>query len=133
MPNMSKEDRYHFLREIYNALFDVDVNKPGKTKAIEAITLDGKWGDFVKKYKATCLRDSVSKKLIIPTLDVVIKLEDGREIELRCIVQNPNTPTNFGRLAKKGERIMWVIDRKARTFIGRIHTGQWHKAMLPKT
>lgn len=58
---------------------------------------------------------------------------DGKLIQIRCLEQNPNKTldgkrlTKYAILARRGVKIMWVIDRNG-SFLGRIQDGQWHPA-----
>ena len=42
------------------------------------------------------------------------------------IEQNPNKPTHFGRLAKEGTQIMWVVPPKS-TRWSKVVDGEWYE------
>ncbi len=46
---------------------------------------------------------------------------------LLFIEQNPKTATKWARLAKKGTKIMWVIDRKLNKYLFRVVNGKVKK------
>jgi len=121
---MTNQDKLNILLGIYNALF--------KSKAegtdIESVGLITNMGKFMGRW-------FVNRTL--RGFDIDINLGD-RIIELRCLEQNPNkTDDNgnlktFANLARKGHKIMWVINRKG-SWLGHMQDGIWTPANDPVT
>jgi hypothetical protein len=60
-------------------------------------------------------------------VDVDLNVGD-RIVQIRFIEQNPSKNSQYAEMAKRGDQIIWLIDRKAKenAFLGRIHNGKWH-------
>lgn len=89
-----------YLKSIYLALFSSKISR---------FTLKIRSGSKVKEYNL--------EKTKIKGLNAF------RLPGLLFIEQNPKKGTNWARLAKKGHKIMWVINTKSNKYLALIHNG----------
>lgn len=142
---MTNEEKHSLIRNMYRVLFAT------KAEGRDAITvrvqnryivngkplIDANGVRVGGEVHGTMFKDSSTGEKTIHGFD--IDLQDGNKIlQLRFIEQNPNKRYPDGNLkpmaiaARNGSKIMWVIDREAKTnnFLGRMQDGVWTKSNM---
>ena len=142
---MTNEEKHSLIRNMYRVLFAI------KAEGRDAVTvrvqnryivngkplIDANGVRVGGEVHGTMFKDSSTGEKTICGFD--IDLQDGNKIlQLRFIEQNPNKRNDAGQLkpmaiaARNGSKIMWVIDREAKTnnFLGRMQDGVWTKSNM---
>jgi hypothetical protein len=121
---MTNEQKMQLLRFIAGTIFQSKAQNTDITQ-IPLITNTGRWPG--RMFKGD-----------LRGFDFSLNLGD-RIINLRCLEQNPNKTDNFGNLkkyailARQGHKIMWVIDTKNNTFLGRLQDNVWYASFVTAT
>jgi len=106
---MTYEESMALLRTLWQVIFSTKTH--GMDISLYKIkTNTGEW-------PGRWFKDSSTGQQTLRGFDFTCNM-GNRIVEIRCIEQNPNKTDNFGNLkamanrARRGELIMWVIDRK---------------------
>jgi hypothetical protein len=121
---MHNQERMDLLMAIYNAIFhskaqNSDITKVGMNHP-KLLMYD--WTN--KTWITGSVHGRWFKNGQLRGFDVGFNLGD-RILDIRCIEQNPLTGSEPARMAQKGSKIMWVIQRDKNVWLGRIQDGQW--------
>lgn len=123
MPKMTANQQSAFLLHIFTLMF----NTP------HALWPQAQIGD---EWRPWIVGWPIKGKLFVNgtlrAIDINLNLASGT-LQLRIMEQNPNKETYPGSgilkptalRAKRGERIMWVINQGTGTWLGSIQNGQW--------
>ena len=117
---MTYEESMKLLQTLWQVIFSTKLNDMD-ISLYKIKTNTGEW-------PGRWFKDSSTGQQTLRGFDFTCNMGD-RIIEIRCIEQNPNKTDNFGNLkamanrARRGEMIMWVIDRKQKgwdAFLGHL-------------
>lgn len=142
---MTNDEKHTLIRNLYNVMFSTKAvgTDPETVRIHNKYIVNGKPlidANGVRiggEIHGTMFKDSSTGEPTIRGFD--IDLQDGNKIlQLRFIEQNPNKRYPDGNLkpmaiaARNGSKIMWVIDRAAKTnnFLGRMQDGVWKKSNM---
>ncbi len=120
---MTNTERMAFIMTVHNAIF---ASKEQNTN-IETVVISNP-AIVPTQYSKGQGRTFVNGT--IRGFDISLNV-GNKVIPLRFMEQNPNktldgvTLTKYAILARRGHKIMWVIDQNS-SFLGRIQDGQWH-------
>lgn len=150
MMSMTAQEKMALVMSIYNSIFT------SKANGMDIVTVEVFHKNIVNGkpildnnvrvggcVNGRWFKDSSTGQSTLRGFDIDIQA-DGKILQLRFIEQNPNKMDNNGNLkpmanqARRGSKIMWIIDRKIQgfdAFLGNVQDGTFHpsqnKAVQP--
>lgn len=140
---MNNQQKMELIMMVYRAVFTARQTDPLTDLNFESVNIAARFQN-VFNVQGRLFRDSTTGIQDIPGYDISLDVGEKnlnntiKPLNLRFIAQNPNKVDNNGNLkenailARKGHKIMWVINQGiANGFLGKIIDGTW-QASAPR-